>query len=305
MEFLREKSLRFFDNQLEKGYDWKVKNSENLDILKSKPECPAVLIFNHSSTDDPVLIYKLVYPVASDRLNNVIVPVSDYHTKLVHYPLYSVGVALSKGLLGFDAPKVVQPYRLRKDGVQDYELARKSAELSMDLFRLLDEKLPSGPIVTLAPEAHRSESGMLLPAEAGVGAIAKVIEKKKSRGQMGDGFFIPIGIEIESYSGKKIYYNSKEKPEVTFTVGRPINSSEAISFGQIVAGEKRAESIVISHYLMSQIARLLPEERQGVYRPSLIEDTFQGRFEQRSDSQDRVYVYDVWNQRKFDMAKVQ
>ncbi|OGM26235.1 hypothetical protein A2962_04335 [Candidatus Woesebacteria bacterium RIFCSPLOWO2_01_FULL_39_61] len=304
MELLRNWSLKFFDNQLEKGYDWKVRNSENLEILNIKPYCPAVFIFNHSASDDPILAYKLIYPVAPERVDNVIVPVSEHHTKLTKFPLYSVGVTLSRGLLGFDTPKVVQPYRLRKDVTQNDELSKKSAGLARELFGLLDEKLPTAPLVLLSPEAHRSESGQLLPGEAGAGAIAKLMEKKKVRGEMGDGFFIPIGIEIENYTGKKLYYNTKDKSQVTFTVGRPITSAEAVAFGRIVSNGEKAESIVISHYLMSQIARLLPEGRQGVYHPDLIADTFKGRFIQRSDKNDNVYVYDIWNQQRFEMAQV-
>lgn len=299
MERIKDWSLDAFNGLLSKGYDLELKNGQNLDILRDKPNCPAIIYFNHTITDDPLIIFQLVHGVVPERMDNVIVPVSEKHSKFKNFPAYSLLVGLGNGLWGIKTPEVVQSYRLRTGAEGGEDLLNKSSQLGKKLFRLIDASLPSGPLIMLSPEGHRSEGGWLLPAEGGVGAIAQLMDRQIIRGKLDDGLFIPIGIKVEDFRGKAVYYNPINKPSISCTIGDPISCKEAVSYGDSTTRLTRPDPKVISHYLMSQVARLLPEEMQGVYHPDLINDTFQGRFEQRSDSFGKVYIYDYQTQGPF------
>lgn len=294
MEIVRNKTLKGFEWLLSQGYEMDVKNQKNLDILRTKSNCPVVVYFNHTATDDPLFIFQLVHATAPERLANVIVPVSESHAKFKKFPAYSVFVTVSRELWGFDTPKVVQSYRMRRDGAQDDALAEKASELGKSLFAMMDTKLPTSPLILLSPEGHRSETGQLLPAEGGAGVIARLMERKVKKGQIEEGYFLPVAIRVENFAGKKFYYNPVHKPRIECTIGEAIAASTAINFGRVATGDSKSDSRVVSHYLMSQVARLLPEEMQGVYRPDLIQDTFQGRFDQWSDPNGHVFVRDNW-----------
>jgi hypothetical protein len=299
MERVRSRSLEAFGRLLNKGYDLEVKNRENLTVLCDEPKNPAVVIFNHTATDDPLIIYQIIHKAAPERMNNVIVPVSESHAKFKKFPAYSALVKIGNQLWGFETPQVVQSYRLRTEGGVDDGLSQKSSQLGKSLFRLIDAKLFSGPLLMLSPEGHRSESGTLLPAEGGVGVIAQLMQKQVSKSLLQEGYFLPIGIRIAGFEGKKIYYNPLKRPFVECTIGEPITSENAVSCGGFADSDAKSDPRVISHYLMSQVARLLPEEMQGVYHSDYAGDTFMGRFEQRSSADGRVFVYDNWNQTPF------
>lgn len=296
--------MSVFESAAEKGYDFNVVNPENLNILRQKPNSPIAYIFNHSITEDPLFGFLTVRKYAPERLANVIVPVSEKHARFNTFKAYWALTTVGEKVWGFELPRVVQSYRVRKEGPVDDELLQKSSDMGKSLFRVVDERLPSAPLIYLSPEGHRSESGQLLPAEGGAGVVAILMERKMKKGKIEGGYFIPVATTIEGFKGHGFYYNALKKPRVECTIGEPIGAEEAVNFGKELAGEGKADAKVVSHYLMTKIARLMPEERRGVYHPDLVQDTFQGRFGLYSDENDHAFVYDVWNQKRFDLAKI-
>lgn len=305
MERIRELSLKTFESLIDIGYNFDVKNPQNLDVLREKPNCPAVYIFNHTITEDPLIGFMMVRKHAPERLANVIVPVSEKHSKFKNFPAYWALTTVGERVWGFETPRVVQSYRVRKEAEDvDKELLGKSSNMGKGLFRVLEEKLPTAPVVYISPEGTRSWTGQLLPAEAGVGVIAMMMEKQRKNGVIENGYFVNVATTIEGFKGKGFYFNARNKSKVACSVGEPVTAEEALNFAREYSSGRRVEAKVISHYLMTKIARMLPEDRQGVYHPSLVEDTFQGRFQLFSDEGEHAYLYDVWNHKRFDMAQV-
>ena len=75
------------------------------------------------------------------------------------------------------------------------------------LFPNLTNSLPSGPLIIISTEGHRSEYGSLLPAEMGSGYMMKKIKSSKDKRIIDNGFFIPVEITFENGSVYSGYMN--------------------------------------------------------------------------------------------------
>lgn len=299
-EHLRHLALDFFEKVTTLGYDLEVMNPEYLSVLNTNARDPAVLFFNHTKQDDPLFAYHLVHKYGRERLNNIIMPVSEEYVHFSNFARYAIVVSLARKIAGFKMPEVVQAYRTRQENADENtinETQDKSQTLSRELHTFLKQELPGGPVIIISPEGHRHERETLLPAEKGIGMLAKQMSILKGRGEIDEGFFIPFGIMIEDSKGIDLYYNPIKKPESKLIIGEPIKLNSLFSGVSHISSGRIPRAEQISHYLMAQLGGLLPDEMKGVYHPNLLEDTFAGRFEQRTNNDGKVAVYDTWARR--------
>lgn len=278
------------------GYEIDVENRQNLNLLKEKPKEPFVIYFNHAAMDDPFLVVSLLNSHARERLGNVVMPVSEDYVQFQTFPAYSFFVNIGRNAAGFSMPEVVQSYRIRREGVNT-EVKEKSVNLATEFIRLIKRKLPSGPVVIISPEGHRSKNGVLIPAEAGVGAIAHLIKRLKEKAELLNGYFIPIGLAFDRWKGPLLHYNLIEKARIKAVVGEPMDVETVISESMKLGGDAKPDSELTSHFLMYRLAQILPEEMRGVYHRRFIKDTLRGRFKLHRSKEGVDYIYDKKEQK--------
>lgn len=276
-----------FTELLPKGYRLEIKGEENLVTLNSCPDTATVLYFNHTTTDDLLIMVYLIGKYLPNRLKNVIFPVSEEYLKLTGgKPEYIFGVKLVQ-YAGFNMLPIVQSYRLRDERLSEEKrrtLEEKSSRLARKYVQELKTKIPHGALIVIAPEGHRSPDGKLLPAEEGLGFTAKLMVKN------GTGVLMPVGLWFEDSWKKGLNYNPLSPKTLHINIGMPISAQEII---------REAEQVVemptpshLSHCLMIKLRDLLPEKMWGYYHPDLFPETSAGRFVLGINSSGKVEVLD-------------
>lgn len=286
----RETFLRRFEKLTFLGYELQFQDPDNLDVLRQRPHEPAVIYFNHSANDDPVLVVSFLQRFIPERLDNVVMPVSHHHAQFKNYPRYSMLTKVGRNQAGFQMPEIVQAYRRR--GAR--RVTPGVSALDLNFAHLINSAIPSGPLIIISPEGHRSDNATLIPAESGVGVIARVMKKLKDKGQISDGHFIPLAILFDKFKSGKTHYNPIKNTRVTIRVGEPIALDSLLT--ESSHGAEGRERNKISHYLMERLTAILPERMHGVYHRSLINDTYAGRFEQRLGEKGKVIVFDKYSE---------
>lgn len=290
MERFRSVAYKGFELLANSGYNIETINSQNLDVLQKGPDSPCVLYFNHTVPDDPILSILLIQSNAPQRINNLIIPVSEHYMQFRNFFMYASAVRIGRSFGGIEMPEIVQSYRKRGDGRES--LQSKSESLNLTLVRLFSKKMSKGPVILISPEGHRSDSGSLLPAETGIGSLAKLMQNAKMRGEIDNGYFIPLAIVIKDRRDPDLLnFSFKGKPEVKLTVGEAIDVDKVITESRQL-GPDTKQAGAISHYLMSRLAGLLPPQMRGFYDSERLADTASGRYEQREWENGTVRVYD-------------
>ncbi len=289
MERRRETFLRRFEKVVSLGYELTTINPENLDILNQRPKNPAVIYFNHAAQDDALVTVSFLHNHAPERLKKVVMPVSQHHLQFKNFASYSLLVRLGKGSAGFLMPDVVQSYRRRGENLGN-DAREKALALDLRLAHILKESLADGYLIIISPEGHRSDTGSLYPGEGGVGVIARLMQSLGKKGEIENGYFIPLGLIFQAGRQLGRYYNPIVKPSLTISVGSPIDYETVLK----QSGKKHEVkgAVAASHFLMERLAGLLPEHMRGVYSSRFIEDTYRGRYEQRLGKNETVYIFD-------------
>lgn len=271
---------RGFEWLLPRGYELRITGEENLEILNSSPNIPAVLYFNHISADDPLVVAYLIGKYLPNRLRNVIFPVSEEYLKAGRKPEYLIGVKITQ-FAEFSTVPIVQSYRLR-DGrlteAKKNELLQKSQRLSLGLAKRIIRRMKNQPLVVLAPEGHRSSDGRLLPAEEGLGFVAELMRKK------GGGLLLPVGLFFDGKYESGFNYRPWPLPRkiLNVKVGEPITTEDIIDQAKNILSQYIQDfrgsltSSHLSHFLMLKLRGLLPENMWGVYHPDLFPKTLAG-----------------------------
>lgn len=259
-----------------KGYRLIIKDEENLSLLNNY-QLPVIVYFNHLVGDDPVIVSALINKVTKGK-RRLFIPVSQEYTSLKgRLPWYAIGVLGARYLLGWQMNKIIQSYRLRDERLseeQKLEMKSNASNLTWQFVRKVKEGLQQKekPVIIISPEGHRSEQG-LLPAEAGVGVLARLMGEN-------DGLILPVGLIY--HGGKRgLNYNPLKSLPVEIIVGRPLSYDEVINVGQelysrydLLFSEKPEE---IAHALMGHLTQLLPENLHGYYHSSFIKETLKGK----------------------------
>jgi len=291
MERPRQLFFQLYDALVSFGYEITAENPQNLNILRERPDDPAVIYFNHATKDDPFLIADVLHKFAPDRLANVIVPVSHHHLQIKNAPDYALTVPiLGRGLAGFNMPPVVQGYRRRSDFVPD-GLEEAAFKMNLHLARTLRAILPTGPLLVISPEGHRSDSRFLHPAEGGIAEMARMMVRLIHQGKIQNAHFIPLGLVFDNHQGpKKLHFNLINRSSVRVVIGPPqdVGSLLSQSRGRFAGANTNAPG----HYLMERLATLLPEDMHGFYAKEKIADTYAERYESRLGADNKVCVWD-------------
>jgi len=305
-EIKKRIGVNILEPLINKGYLLEINHAENCKALNENLKNPAVIYFNHISGDDPFFIAHLFLKHLPNRVGNLIFPVSDEYTIFKNFPAYATAVYLAQSVFGFQMLPIVQSYRLRDDQLSKpnkEELSQKVFELGRRFVNTVNEELPKGATIIVAPEGHRSSSGVLQPAENGLGQIANKLQHQQKDGFISDALFLPVGIRYETHSSKTLNFNPLSKPKIAINVGDPLNISD------VVQGTKRMLSYLglndneqfisrqqLTTYLMTRLSYLLPEQMQGVYGYQLLPDTLAGRFELAFNKDRKVGVFDKKSQ---------
>ena len=77
MERIKQNGFENFNKIVSWGYNLEIENPENLKQIREKPDDPCAFYFNHSTMDDPFLVANVIQKESPDRLNNVVIPVSE------------------------------------------------------------------------------------------------------------------------------------------------------------------------------------------------------------------------------------
>ena len=288
MERFKERSFTLFEKIVSSGYNYEVQNKENLGIMKKKPDNPCVVYFNHTAMDDPFVVVDLLHKEVPDRFDNVVIPVSEYYANFKNHFSYAFFVKSGRAL-GLSMPEVVQSYR-RRNKPESTKLQEKSQLLNINFTNLLAKELSGGSVIVVAPEGHRSDDGKLQPAEAGIGFMARIMEKRLSEGKIENGYFIPVGITYEK-RGDGLHYNPFNKESVKISIGEPEEVRTVIAEARSL-NQKSGFTKITSHVLMHKLSKLLPPEHRGVYGDNNYPDTLDGRYESRMNEKGKVYVFD-------------
>lgn len=309
-ERLRQISFDTLELVISEGYTTEVENSNNLRVLNDKPSDPAIIYFNHLAKDEPLLTSLMIKQYADKRLDNLVMPVSYWHSQFENYRAYYAAVQYGEKIGKLKLPRVVQTYDLRgQDNRQEggESLEKISRGLNRELKMVLDQSIPEGALLVISPEGHRSDNGRLLPATGGLGFAVNMMHKFRGQGKIENGYVIPIGIVFEDYKGPQFHYRSGRRPlaksRVKMIVGKPLETSEVIErtkdFTEFLLDESKSDASSISHYLLWKLSGLLPEEMEGVYASDKIKETFSGNYELRIKGNRKVRevgIYDKGNE---------
>lgn len=144
----------------------------------------------------------------------------------------------------FDVPIV--GWALRQSGCFSVRRGESDRRAFVTALRVLEAQLPLG----FFPEGHRSESGALIRAQPGLGAIAI----------RSDAPIVPIAI----MGTRRVVLGRFWRRDITIRIGRPFRASELS-----VAREPQE----VADEAMRRIAALLPSEMRGVYAPEMGQPT--------------------------------
>ncbi len=264
---------------VEIGYDFRVNfigYEEDLNQIKN-PNIPLLIYFNHISADDPIIAPWIVGKIFSERLPDIVMPVSNEYMNFFKKWYYALGVRLiAQGLLGWQMPQIVQSYRLRDERLSEderRELQGKSFGLARNFlteFKNSLENKQKQPVIILFPEGHRSREG-LLPAEEGAGLIVKELSKTNK------GLILPIGLVYEDDQRDGFNFNLFKPPKIDFIIGNPLIPEQVINEAQIIYesyGIKFNRGVAqLSHGLMWILSQILPEAQRGYYSKDRIRET--------------------------------
>jgi hypothetical protein len=259
--------IDFYEKAINRIFPYRVEGEENLQSLISLQQnhlaetgtfLPALYAYSHADAGGPMDVNALVLNKLSPIITQYVMPVSEEYLRLnifkPFYGLYALSVWAAQKYGYFDAPQVVQAYRLRGDvrkKVQE-EKGKKAVALNREFRDLLPKHIRNGAAISLAIEGHRSD--FLLPAEAGAGSI--VYEMQRQDG----GLVVPIGIskEMDEQTGKKIRV-------VRF--GMPLTADEVIERTKEL-GEQfnlAPKASLVAHEIALLVRDELPEEAHGWY----------------------------------------
>jgi hypothetical protein len=225
----------------------------NINLLREHlKEGSMVFYINHFGFDDEAIVAAFLMNNFGDLISRIGGPVSKKHydgrecykspTNLLH------ALALRAGpLLGVEETPVVQHY----DTGYEEAVAQNSRR---QFFKSALEILSTpGGVVFIAPEGRISPTGTLLPAQAGIGMLAKLCRKKEL-----PVCFVPLAIVAEGRVGRWFNLFGRENDRrFGLNMGAPI-PLESLG-GRGMDGENIADE------LMEKLALLLPEELRGVY----------------------------------------
>jgi hypothetical protein len=266
------------------GYNIDVLGQERLSILND-PNIPALIYFNHATADDILVIIESLTKNLSTRVPDFFIPVSSHYQGPIisSIPYYGIGVRIGKNFFGWEMPPVVQSYRARADEEKrEDQLVMTRNFLNRFRSKLNEERKP---VVIIAPEGHRSETGSLLPAEAGTGMVTKLMKD--------NGLFVPIAIS-DFPSGKGMHYNPFSPQRFEIVIGDPLNYQQITDFGRELYQDNGLEfkekPREIAHSLMAHLGQMLPEERRGYYAPPFLPRTLADDFELVEDKTGQVVV---------------
>jgi 1-acyl-sn-glycerol-3-phosphate acyltransferase len=272
---------------IEMGYSPAIYGLENLRRIHEHSDKPLVVFSNHVALDDPFLVQWLMLTHLRPRMNDVIVPVSDDYADASRSQMmeYAYVVKLYKGI-GIQMPHIVQTYRLRqKDSAgsaqktpQLEQLQRKSEALVKEFDRVLDAGFRRSASLYLAPEGHRSDNGSLRPAESGLGYIVGKMRRFAAHAD-GDwheatgGLVLPIAITHSADFTRQINFHIGPRHKMAFHIGQPQSTDEVYAGTRQLYGQATVKFKHVSHYLMTQLAAMLPDEMKGFYHPDILSET--------------------------------
>jgi len=261
------------------AYEFNIIGKENLTSVKNdgvrslrERDLPLTVVdsFRHSAGDDPWLTFAVMRFYFGDVLGKIILPVSDHHSNVTKFPAYAALVGVAEKLPGVKMVKITQPYRTRDlslNEAQKTEINKQSINTGMNFLRILSEEFETGASELIAPESHRTP--YLLPAEKGIGASVKTLDKKGLPAKI----LSTAIVYPEGYS-RTLNFNPFKKTPVTMYVDKPLNPGEVIEETRKFATDNGLNVdgndfiSLMSHYLMTRMRKMLPEDQWGVYNPN-------------------------------------
>ena len=228
-------------NLLNKKLEFKLSSEsrENLQLLNSiLAENSAVLYINHTSKMD-VLVTILLILSHLPNVTRMMGPAGMKHYDWRRDPLSALFLRSLK-VLNIHALPVVQV-----DDTRDY--GPKKMKMLTDLKNQTTELLAiPGTVYGIAPEGTRNRTdGRLQKANRGIGYLERYAP---------DVFYTPLSITYEKFS---------DQPELV--VGIPLQLADIIPSAITLPSNSPERAQTIADYHMHRLARLMPENLQGVY----------------------------------------
>ena len=186
----------------------------------------AIIVGNHASNADPVLIGAFLAPRIGRPMN-----------------------WLGKREV-FDVPGL--SWLARHGGVHPVERGAADIEAFRTAMRILD----AGHILAVFPEGTRSPDGRLQEAKDGVAVLAS----------RSGATVVPIGVSDSDRLWPKGGRLPRFTPSVTMTIGEPFRLDEALGIADRDAGrDRRLAKEAGTRLIMRRIAALLPPRQRGAY----------------------------------------
>lgn len=215
--------------------------------LEDNPACNLVLIFNHVSYVDPIIvcrIYKKYIDPKRGRKTTILA--SDYHSDPENNPLFAKMIEMSQDFLGGEVKvmRVIQGYMLKKENREKFgydmnKIHQANRRKKDDTKELREDALRGGITVLLSPEGTRSKNGDMQTADENAEDFINNIPNI---------LIVPVTVR---YSGK---YSRGINPlrRVFVRIGKEIGGMDN-------------ERITLEQMMLA-VARELPANMQGVYR---------------------------------------
>lgn len=215
---------------------------ENLAVIREKIEAgeKVVFTFNHlSNSDAPAIISALRRYGFRDIAQKIVFILG---AKLLLNKFTSMFVG------GYSYIPVWPPELEPKNEKQE----KMAMSFTFDSIRAANSVKKLGGIIAIFPEGSRSRTGEL---GKGFPAVSHYFDNS---------WVVPVGL----YGTEKVLPIGSRVPrkkDVVMNVGSPIDVSKVkVDFNQLPTREEKKGALV--DYVMYQIAKLLPDEYQGVYR---------------------------------------
>lgn len=218
-------------------YRIKFDGKDNLKALRDHlEEGSVILVFNHLSFDDAVVLLRPLFLEAKEVIERVIVPGSRKHWG---EPLFGQIMRLGP-LSGIEVFPAVQHYERGADSpysrahifLLDWRFGKAAGEvLGM-----------AGGVILFAPEGTRSKDGKIQPPQKGIGFLIRLAKRRGFRTKI-----MPIGIE----------------PQEGFSRDLNFGKEFSIHFGPLLSLEEiensvKEKQISSGEIVMEEIADLLP-----------------------------------------------
>ena len=236
-----ERTVNFlFFSLAKKIYRIKSEGSENLEKLRSHLEeegGSAIIVFNHISLDDILIIFTLVYFTAKDQIKRIGIAASRRHWR----ELFAGRIMRIPLFLGMEVFPVVQHYEREK--ISREETSRLDRRFLKGVLRIL---VSSGGLVILAPEGHRG-NGRLQNFQSGIGTLVRKTARKEF-----NTLVFPIGVIPEGKGKINSLANFGKSFMVRF--GPPIIPSE-------IEKESLNRQTPISDLTREKFSKILSEDQ--------------------------------------------